>query len=137
MDKIFKNNKELFYKGILLVLLAPFIISSFFMHLSADDYSIYNRMTKNAINWFDDGVKFYQTWQGSYSANFLFSLFFKTFGLNENIVFIFMVLVTSFLFISLYKLLRIICDYFKIESLYFYYIFLIFLFVGVNTIPYG
>lgn len=77
MNKVLKNNKELFYKGILVMLLMPFIISSFFMYLSADDYSMYNLMTKNTMNWFSYGIKFYQTWQGSYSANFLFSYFIK------------------------------------------------------------
>ena len=137
MDKIFKNNKELFYKGILVILLIPFIISSFYTYPSIDDYSMYNNLVTNSKGWFDGAISIYLNWQGTYTANFILSAFLNGFGFNMLAIRILLSLITTFFFYSIYRLLKTIFEYFELDYLIFYLIFLVIVFIGVNSVSYN
>ncbi|HNW69790.1 MAG TPA: DUF6056 family protein [Bacteroidales bacterium] len=65
-------NKYYFWIILLLVLIAPFFVLSFFVYPSADDYSIFNQVSQNGYWGYQKYI--YMNWSGRYAASIIGAL---------------------------------------------------------------
>jgi len=126
---------------ITIILLIPLLGVSFYIHPSADDFD-YGVYTIGAINKGIGNVfvgvgktihKFYNNWQGTYSAITLFSLNPSIWG--DNFYFLTTFILVLCISFSIYYLFKQLKKILKLDNTSFHLIYLLFIILILETIP--
>ncbi len=139
------NKKSVFLLSLIVfaILLFPIIKVSFYTHPAADDFN-YGINTINKINdvgfigvlngAFKTIAYFYKTWQGTFSAIFLFAL--SPSVLGPNCYFLTTIIILVVLLLSIMYLFKtIMINFLKCDKYIYYICTIIFYLVSIETLP--